>query len=94
MATLNLTLEIGSNLADTIRSVFTPDKDQIMATLAEFLDKLDAASIKITNIATELAALKEQIANGGMTADEEAQVLAKVDALNAALDAASPGTQV
>lgn len=94
MATLNLTLEIGSNLADTIRSVFSLDRDQIMATLAEFLDKLDAASIKITNIATELAALKEQIANGGMTADEEAQVLAKVDALNAALDAASPGTQV
>ena len=94
MATLNLTLEIGSNLADTIRSVFSLDRDQIMATLAEFLDKLDAASIKITNIAAELAALKEQIANGGMTADEEAQVLAKVDALNAALDAASPGTQV
>lgn len=94
MATLNLTLEIGSNLADTIRSVFSLDRDQIMATLAEFLDKLDAASIKITNIAAELAALKEQIANGGLTADEEAQVLAKVDALNAALDAASPGTQV
>jgi len=94
MATLNLTLEIGSNLADTIRSVFSSDKDQIMATLAEFMDKLDAAGIKISNIATELAALKEQIANGGMTADEEAQVLAKVDALNAALDAASPGTQV
>ena len=94
MATLNLTLEIGSNLADTIRSVFSLDRDQIMATLAEFLDKLDAAGIKITNIAAELAALKEQIANGGLTADEEAQVLAKVDALNAALDAASPGTQV
>lgn len=75
-----ITFEIGSNL-------FTLGT-RLMATLAEFTDKLDALQASVDAIKLEIADLKAQIANGGLTADEEAQVLARLDTLQSNLQAA------
>ena len=55
-----------------------------MATLAEFIAKLDALQASIDAVKLEIADLK----NGGLSADEEAQVLARLDTLQSNLQAA------
>lgn len=61
---------------------------KIMATLADFNAKLDALQASIDAVKTEIANLKAQIAAGGLSADEEAQVLARIDTLQTNLNAA------
>lgn len=61
---------------------------QILATLQDFTTKLDAIQTTIDAVKTEIASLKAQLAAGGLTADEEAQVLARLDTLETNLQAA------
>ena len=68
--------------------VLTAHWSQLMATLADFTAKLDSLDSKVADIAKEIADLKAAQAAGGLTADEEAQVSARLDALTTALDAA------
>jgi hypothetical protein len=67
-------------------------KDQIMATFAEMSAKIDALSATTATIKSEIDALVAAKAGGGMTADEEAQIDAKLDTLTTALgEAAAAG---
>ena len=55
--------------------------DRILSTLADFNTKLDA-------LQSSVDAVKAEIAAGGLTASEEATVLARLDTLQANLTAA------
>ena len=70
-----------------------------MVTLADFnasLDNIDAsiADINVDNAdaVALIAQLRDQIAAGGLTADEEAGLLARITAAEAAIAAAEAGT--
>ena len=80
---MNSTFTISFDTADLI-SLWR----QTVATLADFTAKLDSLDSKVTDIAKEIADLKAQLANGGLTPDEEAQVMARLDTLSSSLDAA------
>jgi predicted nucleic acid-binding Zn-ribbon protein len=61
-------------------------KVDLMPTRDEFIDQLDAISTKvdegnadIATIKTQIEDLKGQIAGGGLTAEEEAEVQAKIE---------------
>lgn len=78
--TLNVILDLGP--------VLTSLGSKIVAALTDFTTKLDALDAKVSEIAAEIQGLKDQLAQGGLSADEEAQVLARLDTLTTALDAA------
>jgi len=72
---------------------------EAMVTLADFnasLDNIDAsiADINVDNAdaVALIAQLRDQIAAGGLTADEEAGLLARITAAEAAIAAAEAGT--
>lgn len=52
----------------------------ILATLDEFQTRLDQLDAVTTNIAAELQALRDQLVGSGLSATDEADVLAKLDA--------------
>lgn len=70
--------------------------EEIMATQLEFDAALGALDAATNDIAADIAALKAQIAGGGLTAEQEADVLAKLDAAAAKLTglAADPANPV
>lgn len=78
--TLNIVFDVGPNLS--------ANWSKLMATLADFTVKLDAIQATVDAVKQEISDLKAQIAAGGLTADEEAQVLAQLDTLQANLQAA------
>jgi uncharacterized coiled-coil DUF342 family protein len=68
----------------------------LMASKADFDQKLDTLSASLDNVSgdvdalqAEIQALKDQVANGGLTPDEETAVLARIDELQAKADAAA-----
>lgn len=61
--------------------------DKIMATLADFEAKFAELDAATTAIATDLQSLRDQIVNGGLSADVETSVLATLDTKIAALKA-------
>ena len=72
---------------------------QTLATLAEFntaLDNIDASIADINQDNADavalIADLRDQIAAGGLTADEEAALLARITSAEAAIAAAEAGT--
>ena len=78
--TFNVVIELGPN------ALLLGEK--LLATLADFTAKLDAIDTTVTAIKAEIADLKTQIAAGGLTAAEEATVLARLDTLESNLTAA------
>jgi predicted nucleic acid-binding Zn-ribbon protein len=69
---------------------------QMQKTLEEFLQVLKDLDEATTQVAADLEALKEQIANQGLTPEAEAEVFAKLEAAAARLKglAADPETPV
>lgn len=71
---------------DVLHNVFTLTKSihnkttSIMATIEQFETALARIDTATTNIADELRALKEQIAGQGLSAEVEANVLARLEA--------------
>jgi len=51
----------------------------LMATKQEFLDKITDLGGAVDNLRSDIAALKAQLAAGGLTAEEEAEVAAALD---------------
>ncbi len=82
--TVNVVHELGPYFRAALEGLY-------VATLADFTAKFDAIDSKIATLGTELQALKDQIATGGMTASEEEQALSRAAAIETALSAlASP----
>lgn len=91
--TLNIVLDVSPNLRSLL--------EKLMATLADFAAKLDKiesdlaaheahdASV-VDGLNKQIAALQAQLSAGGLTADEEAQVLARLDAIDAKLNPPAP----
>jgi len=73
-----------------ISPTFATLLEKIMATLADFTTKLDKLNADADAILKAVADLKAQLAAGGLTADEEAQVLSQLDALDAKLNPPAP----
>lgn len=78
--TITLLFDVGPNLLSKWSI--------LMATLADFTTKLDALQVTIDAVKQEIADLKAQVASGGLTAEEEQQVLDQIDAKQASLAAA------
>lgn len=64
----------GGQLYNTIKL------SKIMATLAEFQQVLSDINAATTNIADDITRLTDQLGTGGLSADEEAQVLTELRA--------------
>jgi hypothetical protein len=58
-----------------------------MATKADFDGLVVAVNTATNNIATRIAALEAKIASGGLTAEEEANVLSELGSVRTALEA-------
>lgn len=85
--TLNIVFSISPDILSRV--------DNLMATLADFTAKLDSidaktadVNTKISEVAAEIVALKDKIAAGGMSVDEEAQVVDRLTSHEGALEAA------
>lgn len=55
--------------------------NQIMATQAEFLQKLGLINTGLDNIQADLDRLKEQVGNAGLPAEVEDELLASIDGI-------------
>lgn len=62
---------------------------KLVAALTDFTTKIDALKTTADAILTKIQELETQLATGGMTADDEAAVLAQLDDLKTHLDAAA-----
>lgn len=60
---------------------------KIMATLEQFEQALNRIDTATTDIANDIRQLKDEIANGGLNADNEAAILSRLDATATALEA-------
>jgi len=76
--TLNIVFDVSSTLASLL--------EKYMATLADFQTAIAKVSTDIDTILQQIADLKAQLAAGGLSPDEEAQVLASINALDAKIN--------
>ena len=76
---VKLTMDIGTHLFKL--------GTRLMDSLADFTSRFDALDASVAAIAGDVADLKTKAADSGLTAAEEATVLALTDAVGTALDA-------
>ena len=76
--TLTIVFDVSSNLASRL--------EKYMATLADFQAAITKVSTDIDTVLQQIADLKAQLAAGGLSPDEEAQVLASINALDAKIN--------
>lgn len=69
----------------------TVSKEDIVPTVDEFREQIARINTSVDNVATDIQALKDQIAGGGLTAEEEASVKAELDALESKIAGVDAG---
>lgn len=89
---MTITIQFNFNVVHSFDPTTLSLLENFMATLADFTAPLADMTAKVDTIVTEIQALKDKIAAGGLTADEEQQVLDQLTALSGKIsDAAAAG---